>query len=232
VLDNATAPASIAQMLRDPRAVPHLRELWLIGTRLDGDALRRICDCVPVRPKLTSFRFAGSANEAVIRPDTLAGALGPASSLVALEVCATWTHEGLVAAVRLLRTNETLRHLEMLRLGEEGGGGGGDNNPSELVLAEFYDLLWHHNFTLRRVTLFCWRERASDAPIRAALKQNSPIQRDDERWKERGGGYHLEPATVWPVVMGRMSRIPTLLYRFLRRDNLQSLAAIVSVGHG
>jgi hypothetical protein len=216
VLDNNTAPAAIARMLRNKACVPHLRDLRFTGTRLDGDALKQICDCFPDRSSLRCFHFTASV-EAVVTSDTLVGALGPASSLETLKVCARWTHEGLVSAVQALRTNETLQDIELLRVLE---------GRNELVRDEFCKLLSRYNFTLRRTSLFFGQEVEHEAAIRAMVEQNRPIQRVHEHLKLMG--YQFELYKLWPAVMGSMSRFPTLLYRFLRRGNVVGLASVLS----
>jgi hypothetical protein len=36
--------------------------------------------------------------------------------------------------------------------------------------------------------------------------------------------YRVTPHALWPAAMGRISRVPTLLQRFLRRGNADALA--------
>lgn len=216
VLDNATAPAAIAQLLQNRTAIPNLRKLRLSGTMLNGDSLQQICDAVPFRPNLRALHFAGFV-EAVIRSDTLVGALGPTSSLRTFKVCARFTKDGVMSVVQALKRNETLQHLELLRIIE---------GMNDLVHDEFRMLLTHHNFTLRRISLFFWRELDNETQLRAIMRRNVLVQGVHDHLKYVK--YEFELYKLWPIVLGVMSRFPTLLLRFLRRGNVLGLAAILS----
>jgi hypothetical protein len=41
--------------------------------------------------------------------------------------------------------------------------------------------------------------------------------------------YRAPSSQLWPVLLGRVSEVPTLLHRFLRRGNLEALCAVVAV---
>jgi hypothetical protein len=100
---------------------------------------------------------------------------------------------------------------------------------NELVRDECRRLLMHHNFALRRVTLFFGRELDNnEAPIRLLAEQSRPVRRVHDPLK--GATYQFEQdSKLWPIVLGGvMSRFPTLLYRFLRQGNVLGLAAVWS----
>jgi hypothetical protein len=79
-----------------------------------------------------------------------------------------------------------------------------------------------YNVTLEIVEVGSARYGSAVArTIDGLLRRNGRIRRALEHLKPRE--YHVAPASLWPSTLEMVSRLPTLMYRFLRRGDLNAL---------
>jgi hypothetical protein len=85
------------------------------------------------------------------------------------------------------------------------------------------------NFTLRTVTWY-WEDPQQDVLRHSdhnflvnVMARNSRIHRALEQLP----GYHVAPTVLWPRVLGMVSPLPTLLYRFLRKGGVNALCTLL-----
>jgi hypothetical protein len=194
----------------------------LVRCGLDAAGCKRICDSVVGNEHLLLLSIWGE-----LGMDTLVEALGEKSQLRELYFTANWTVEAFVALIERLKTNTV---LEVLVLGAE------DVFPSSMPFNLLEDLLTAHNITLQQFAIRQWAGTDDElafypatVPIRALLRRNASLRAADAQLQTLQ--YIIAPDLL-PEAMERVGRVPTLLYRLLRRGNLDALAEQVQGTHG
>jgi hypothetical protein len=87
------------------------------------------------------------------------------------------------------------------------------------------DLLRTYNFALQSVHMaarWLMLTRSYQIPIDELLQHNCFVKGVVERLE--GAEYHISRRAVWPALMQEFVTISTLLYRFVRRGNLEQFA--------
>jgi hypothetical protein len=86
-----------------------------------------------------------------------------------------------------------------------------------------------YNFTLQNAT-WHWEDPQQDALrgtdhnfLVSVMGRNTRIHRALEQLP----GYHVAPTILWPRVLGMVSPLPTLLYRFLRKGDVNTLCSLL-----
>jgi hypothetical protein len=244
---SSTYVGLLAASVPSTRATP-LRDLTLDFRPAEAGCVRDVCDMlrgdVPLRT-LTLRSFASyplttdcqRIFQSLVENTHLQGlAIHPievsdcalclasdaAPALRALHVEGRFTQGAVASAARQLRTNTTLVELEIAS----------STFYRDLVCA-IEPVLATYNFTLRRLRIH------DPSPSRrgsnpGALFRNSSIPRSlrrNERIRqalEQLPTYRVTPTARWPLVLGLVSDLPTLLYRFLRRGDINALGDLVA----
>lgn len=165
-----------------------------------------------------------SVQLAQVLPDTLERAVASTSPLFSLHVKAYLGKEPVKSLALQLRTNVTLVELTV-------------SQQYSVSNASHYDpiadTLQTFNFTLLRFvhgTLHSWSWDVSrhtvpggdGGRIGKCLRRNERIRRALQQLSN----YHVPSTRLWPSVLEMVSPLPTLLYRFLRKGNVQALCEI------
>jgi hypothetical protein len=177
------------------------------GACLDSVGCKMICDSIVDNDHVTDLEIRCPASLQVTA-DTFKLALGKRSRLQGIVVDVSWTSEGFTAFVEDLRTNEVLEDLTF----------DGHVPPFGYALVE--DLLSTYNFTITWVAA-----SGADFPrdrINDLLRRNSGLRGVDEQLRARS--YNVGQLSVGTEAMGRVSCMPTLLYRTVRRGYASALA--------
>ena len=100
------------------------------------------------------------------------------------------------------------------------------------------DRLWIEALQKRNYTLLALSEDAEFGPgpnhraemmgngrVAALLRRNGRIRQALDQLR----GYHVSPAVLVPSVLGMVSGLPTLLYRFVRRGDVNALVELLLV---
>jgi hypothetical protein len=117
--------------------------------------------------------------------------------------------------VAALRVNTALQRVD---IAQERGFPAEQREP---VL----DLLRTYNFALQSVHMaarWLMLTRSYQIPIDELLQHNCFVKGVVERLE--GAEYHISRRAVWPALMQEFVTISTLLYRFVRRGNLEQFA--------
>jgi hypothetical protein len=191
------------------------------GPDLDPADCRLICQSVLRNTNLRVLELR--AKEA--RGDTLDDVVAHPSLRRLLVSADEWSDECVGSVARQLRTNTTLESLHAVKRND-------DPAPCFRPIAH---VLETYNVTLRKVTLR-WgfpipirAEHALEAGVLAQLRRrNRRIRRAVEQLEPRS--YHVAPASLWPHALGLVSPIPTLVYRFLRIGNVNTLCGLLQPG--
>jgi hypothetical protein len=195
---------ALANMIRRNVTIWRLVLAWAC---LDSAGCKLICDSVVDNDHVTQLEIRCPAS-LEIREDTFTLALGKRSRLEELKVHASWTGEGFTAFVEGLRTNEVLEYLAF------------DGHVPLFGYSLVEGLLSTYNFTLARV-----KNSGAHFPrdrIDALLRRNRGLRDVDEQLRARS--YNVGQLSVGTEAMGRVSCMPTLLYRTVRRGYASALA--------
>jgi hypothetical protein len=183
------------------------------------DSCRILLDAIPDHPHLQSL----CVEDARLRIDAgaTALALGPGpSKLCTLLLRGRFSPEGFVDLLFRLRTNETLRRVQVSM----------EASP-ELALSHLRmadALLTTYNCTLE-VTCLGIRGNAWHGGWRPGWRAPTNRPARIARQHLQRGNYAISgPVSVWPLVLERVGRFPTLVYRFLRRGITPALAEHLS----
>jgi hypothetical protein len=159
---------------------------------------------------------------ATVRPGALVSLLRAPSAVNRLEVAAAgWSAGAFQEFVLALRTNAVLCDLT-LRC---------DRRRAIPHLRLVEGLLTTYNCTLETVTVRPCADRALLRRVKALLERNTRVRElgDPSHHRQLKRPHHFSSRAVWPRVLGDYSRFPTLLYRFVRKANLEAFAS--QMGH-
>jgi hypothetical protein len=187
---------------------------------MDRDACRQIFDSLQHN---TTLRTLEVRVEEAYDDGALTLPTNKASSLRHLLIdVETWTREGKSSVAWQLKTNTLLENLQVVH-----------RNTIHLTHCPWVEMLESHNFTLRSLR----EQPRSRYGVRAAhmgdvipryLRRNGRIQQALDGLR----GYHVAPAVLWPRVLGMVSGLPALLYRFVRLGDLNALVDLLVATHG
>jgi hypothetical protein len=207
---------SVAEMLRTNKSLTHLSlQHWInrddFGHR---DSCRILLDAAAHHPSLRNLRV----DDRLLRIGEGTAALisGPgAPSLSDLYLRGRFTDEVLPDLLFGLRTNESLRQVFFETESSR------PLSPVHRRLAN--ELLTTYNCTLRSAWCVSPTFLGISDPFDGAAERNVPVA--DARQHLQHSNYAISgPVSVWPRVLERVGRFPTLVYRFLRRGNAYALA--------
>jgi hypothetical protein len=162
---------------------------------------------------------------AEVLPDTLDLAVSSTSPLRSLYVRGYLSREAVNSLATQLRTNVTLVELTISQ-----------RFPHSLCQACHFDpiadALETNNFTLLRFvhigysvnTLSHAVPGGDEGRIGKCLRRNRRICRALRQLRN----YHVPSTCLWPTAFEMASPLPTLLYRFLRKGNVQALCGVVA----
>jgi hypothetical protein len=186
--------------------------------RMGKDAFRHICDCLRYSSTLRSLALFVTKvfDDAPILP--CSGE--PSSPLRYLRMhVEEWTEEGKASLARQMRTHPSLERVHVVH-----------HNVIRLSHQPWIEMLETHNYSLRSL----WEHDAfgpwgdtiqSDVTICAYLQRNERIHQALDQLH----GYHVSPNVLLPSVLHLVSGLPTLLYRFVRLGNVNSLCELLLV---
>jgi hypothetical protein len=195
-----------------------VRELSLRRCGLDADGWRLVCEGAAANRHLEHLVLK---DDVVLPPGSAVAALGPESTLSKLRAAPRlWTRRAFVELVEALRVNTALHEISLSQKG------GFKPAHADLVL----NLLRTYNFTLRNVYLVPRKDGTGshEGPIGALLRRNAGVRRAVEHLG--ASDYRVPRRAAWPLALQEVSTIPTLLYRFVRRGNVDALAEQVAMG--
>jgi hypothetical protein len=211
--DRAGAQA-IADMIG--RGVPITNIRVSLHDAMDADACEFICRAVPRNTHLRDLWIRVKE----IFPDTL-GSVVASSSLRNLLVFVDkgFPDEILAEIAQQLRTNTTLQGLYLCTSSNSLPAYRSESSRLFRGALEFY------NYTLLTFHLDRGRHVVKDAGVRQLLERNGTIQRALEQLEPVS--YRVAPTSLWPRAFEVVSTLPTLLYRFLRRGDVNTLCDLL-----
>jgi hypothetical protein len=206
--------AAISDLIR--RNVP-VRRLDVICRYpgLTEDNCRLLCGGVAHNTNLQQLTLMGGIYVA----GTVDPAVGPASSLVHLDLHGQLSNEGMASIAQQLKNNANMEVLNF-----SGIAPGYDDAHFGMLV----ETIENYDYTMRGVSE--WYESRDlavpDPPrvgpgstIERCLRRNKRIGRALQAWPE----YHVPSTGRWPILFELVNQLPTLVYRFLRRRNVQAL---------
>jgi hypothetical protein len=200
---------AIAGMLR--RNV-HVSCLSLQDCFLDSAAYKLICDSIAVNGHVEEFMIIDCFQAC---SDTFLEALSERSSLALLTLYVRWTVDSFTSFFECLRPNVKLVYL-MLVL---------DDSVKSVALDLIENVLYTSNFTLEQVVIpevGNTSDTSLQDRINALLERNKSVRKAN--WELERRQYQLGHRSIWPLAMGRISRMPALVYRFMRQGNVGAFA--------
>jgi hypothetical protein len=213
--------AHVAAMVR--HSASRLRALTVRPRNggLDRADCQVLCESVPRSPALRLL----SIDATTVLSDTLGGAAGRGSPLQTLRVHGAFTDDGVASLARQLRTNT---RLTALCLAETSG-----DCDYNLHTRHVLEMLDTYNFTLRDAVVGHSLEvaRFDMEPFERSMRRNRWIRTAVRRLEPLE--YHVSPTGLWPLVFEAkaMGTFPTLLYRLLRRGDVDALCDAVVRRH-
>jgi hypothetical protein len=211
-----TIPA-VADMIRRNAPLSELRVDPLTGPELDADDCRRICQSALRNTHIRVLHLRAKDVSADTLDDVVAH-----STLTKLVVSADeWSDECVTRVTKQLRANTTLERLYVIKRKDE------DPSPFFRPLAH---VLETYNVTLRKVGLRWFipqkAEHVMEERVLTGLRRrNRLIRQAIDQLEPRS--YHVVPATLLPRMLGMASPLPTVLYRFLRKGDLNTLCDLL-----
>jgi hypothetical protein len=212
----------VASMVR--HSACRLRALTVVPTNggLDPADCQVLCESVPRCRTLGLL----CVHTKTVLTDTLRGAAGSGSPLKALVVTGAFTDDGAASLARQLRTNTRLVHLF---LAETSG------DFRLYLVPHVLRLLGTYNMTLRFARVYRDSDDDEDPTERETFKRtfvrNRWIRTAVRRLEPRD--YRLTPTGLWPLFFEAkaVGTFPTLLYRLLRRGDVDALCDAVVRRH-
>jgi hypothetical protein len=180
---------------------------------LDADSCTIICHEAAKSPDLGALKIRVKEGH---DDDALDDVAAPSSSLAELTVLGSLSEASVAGLARQLRTNTTMVKLVLLHRTADPAS---DNPERFWPIANVLDT---YNVTLENVELaYSVAGSAVVATINELLRRNRRIRTVLEHF-QLSRNYNLAPAGLWPTALGRVSRLPTLLYRLLRNGSVDS----------
>lgn len=193
-----------------------LRELSLRRYGLDADGWRLVCEGAAANRHLDLLDLKDNIE---LPTGTVLAALGSPSTLSKIHVAPRiWTRRAFGEIVQALRVNAALTEVFLAqRCGFQ---------PAPAVVL---DLLRTYNFTLRSVRVVHGKDGTPthEGPIEDMLRRNDGVRRTVEHLG--ASNYRVPRLAAWPLALQELVTIPTLLYRFVRRGNVDAFAEQVVV---
>jgi hypothetical protein len=192
-------------------------------TMLDRSECRQMFEGVRRSLKLRSLevRVKEAYDDALLLPNR------PLSSSLRVLVIhlQEFTQEGMRFLAQQLKTNTLLEKVSVFHA----------TTMTSLDHMPWIDMLTTYNFTLRTLqegsNVGPWSDRdLRSAEIDACLRRNKRIGKGLQKLK---GTYHVSPPALLPLVLEMVKTLPTLLYRFVRRGDINALGdrLVVAAAH-
>ena len=109
------------------------------------------------------------------------------------------------------------------------------NGHAEL-LEKLEETLRTYNFNLTRVRATCMPNPRRPGFLTRGVGDHIPGYLWRNQRIHQGlaqlAGYHMSPTVRWPLVLEMVSGLPTLLYRFVRRGDINTLCDLQMARHG
>jgi hypothetical protein len=196
-----------------------LFQLKVQDCELGADEWRVVCEGISGNTEMHTVALI--ERHATVRPGALVPLLQAPSAVSRLEVAAAgWSAGAFQELVVALRTNTVLCDLTVRT----------DREIPHLRLVEV--LLTTYNCTLETVTVRPCADRALLRRVKALLERNTRLRElgDPSHHRPLERPHHFSSRAVWPRVLEAYSRFPTLLYRLLRKANLEAFASQMGQG--
>jgi hypothetical protein len=206
----ACVPA-LAGMIR--RNVPLSVLILRVKQRMDDEACRHIFGSLQHNSNLQRLHVKV---ERVYGDEAMVLLSHPASALWHLTIdVEEWSYGGKSSLARKLKTNTTLKELHIVHR----------EPPASLDHRLWMELLGSHNYTLRTLREYSTvaDEHQPGEAVVSLLRRNELICRALEDLHD----YHVAPTALLPPVLGMVSDLPTLLYRFVRWGDVNALGDLV-----
>jgi hypothetical protein len=218
----ATAVGWTPQSRHARRAMGHYRAALLLHVA-SWSAFAELCNPTlsSRRARVSTRTIVASSLRACATTDTYDGWILPSARSAPTRCSALpsrrslwvtsndFTEEGVQSLTRQLRTNTQMFELDLR--------GSKDDSPASLEQA-LGETVRAYNYTLRRVHL----NRHQFFPTMRRNRWIRTAVRRLEPWD-----YRVAPVGLWPHAFGTMSAFPTLLYRLLRRGDVDALCDAV-----
>jgi hypothetical protein len=207
--------AAISDLIRRNVPVRHV-DVICRYPGLTEDNCRLLCGGVAHNTNLQQLTLMGGIYVA----GTVDPAVGPSSSLVHLDLHGQLSNEGMASIAQQLKNNSNMEVLNF---------SGIDPGYDDAHFGMLVETMEHYNYTMLGVSE--WYESRDlavpDPPrvgpgstIERCLRRNKRIGRALQAWPE----YHVPSSTgLWSILFELVNQLPTLVYRFLRRRNVQAL---------
>jgi hypothetical protein len=200
-----------------------LDELAIEDCALGSEEWRGVCEATADNPRVDSVTLIEQFGNLIIGRDTLRPLLRRTSGVETLGMhAASWSGDDgtFEEFVKGLRPSERLRELTLNCFHRR-------EHPDLRLMEE---LLTTYNWTMETVTVRSFSDIATRHRVLLLLGHNRRVRaalgdRDDDKADEdEQPPLRLShEAPLWPRVLAMYSRFPTLLYRFLRKHNLEAL---------
>jgi hypothetical protein len=162
-------------------------------------------------------------------PGAVDGATGPASPVRSLSIGGRFVPSSVVHLANQLKTNSRLTSLTLSSRREDAHG---SSSPHLAARRRRRGADERYTFRIRHVSeqAMFWPD-LDGGSIDGAARIVTYVRRN--HWIQNAlahmVNYRVPSSHLWPILLGRVSEVPTLLYRFLRRGNLEALCAVVAV---
>jgi hypothetical protein len=180
-------------------------------------ACEHICGCLPDNTKLEELELWVDD----VSGDTLDHVAHDSSSLKFLRIMSSWTPKAVQSFVKQLKTNTSLEHL-LLHGRIDGADFAEAGVHVENALESF-------NYSLKGISLDV-RWNVDTSRIDGYLERNHRIQRMIESLTPLFQA--KSPLGLWPVVLEMVNGLPPLVYKLLRRGDIQAFCDILRKSHG
>jgi hypothetical protein len=201
----------VVELIRSNAPIEFL--MFLPNESLGRGACRQLFDSLPHNRHLRRLSVCVERvfDGALVLPSDLAAL---SSSLRQLHLKVDhWDRKGKACLARQLQTNTALTNVRVVYLGN-----------TALSHRPWIDMLERHNFTLLSLTeesiLGPWGDGPMRSPkVAALLQRNGRIRQALEQLSE----YRVAHMARVPHILEMVNTLPTLLYRFLRRGDVNAL---------
>jgi hypothetical protein len=207
---------AVADMIRRNVPLSELRVNPLQGPKLGPDDCKSICQSMLRNTHIRVLHL--HVKEALA--DTFDDIVARCSLTKLVVIADEWSEECVASVARQLRINTSLERMYAIKRGFE---------PTPFF-RPIVEVLETYNITLRKVEFHWFNEQDArstfEKHILALLRRrNRWIRRAMEQLEPRS--YHLAPPSLWPLALRMVSPLPTLVFRFLRKGDLNTLCGLV-----